>query len=295
MKLLFLLITLFFLLHAEKNIDFDYEADIYYSNASLFWKFPDENITDASEYSEVELYTDLAKKIFSSNIFLVEIAAHPMPIAGLIYRNSNEEPYTKDKIQNFNPVKTLTAGFEEPYSISFFVGRMMVFAKERKGHIGKNRAYMGYLLTFGDYSIKDNRAYYNRWSNFEVKLKGTRELEKDNLDWSFRVGARFNENRDFTDSYYFGLRRNRIDFEQSFLSWFYNSAFEIMTSFSANNLELMENQIMLEKIWPASSKKHIAFGLGIGYLYTSGAKYNGLLADQGIDNHQIIIRPNIKF
>lgn len=295
MRYFFLLISLFFSLHAQENIDFDYEADIYYSNASVFVKFPDENITDATEYSEAELYTDLAKKTFSPNIFLVELAVHPMPIAGLIYRNSNEAPYTKDNIQNFNLVKTLTAGFEEPYSLSFFVGRMMIFAKEKKGHIGKNRAYMGYLLTFGDYSIKDNRAYYNRWSNFEVKLKGTRALEKDDLDWSFRVGARWNENRDFSDSYYIGLRRNRIDFDKSFLSWFYNSAFEIMTSFSAKNLELMENQIVLEKNWPASSTKHIAFGLGIGYLYTSGAKYNGALADQGVNNHQIIIRPNLKF
>jgi hypothetical protein len=144
---------------AQERVDFDYEPDIYYSNVSMFLKFPDENITDASDYSEAEIYTDLAKKSLSPNIFLVELSLHPMPIAGLMYRNENEVLYAKDRVQNFNAVKTLTAGFEEPYSISFFVGRMMVFNKEKKNHIGKNRAYVGYLVSFGDYSIKDNKGH----------------------------------------------------------------------------------------------------------------------------------------
>lgn len=295
MRFLLFVVLVSLSLCAQERVDFDYEPDIYYSNVSMFLKFPDENITDASDYSEAEIYTDLAKKSLSPNIFLVELSLHPMPIAGLMYRNENEVLYAKDRVQNFNAVKTLTAGFEEPYSISFFVGRMMVFNKEKKNHIGKNRAYVGYLVSFGDYSIKDNKAYYNKWTNFEIKLKGTREMQEDDLDWSFRVGAKLNENRDFTDSYYVGLRRNRIDFHESFLSFSYNSAFEILTSFSAKSGDLMENQIIVEKNWPASSQKHIAFGLGIGYLYTSGDRYNGVLADEGINNHQFIIRPNIKF
>ncbi|MBU0632620.1 hypothetical protein KKA17_08240 [bacterium] len=295
MKIFILITTFFYFLYADKTVDFDYELDPYYSNVSMFVKFPDQNITDASDYSELELYTELATKTLMPNIFLIELAAHPMPIAGLVYRSSNEEQYTEDKRQNFNIVKTFTAGFEEPYSISFFVGRMMICSKDKDDHIGKNRAYMGYLLTLGDHSIKDNRQHYNRWTNVEVKLKGTRELDHNDLDWSFRIGARFNENTNFTDSYYMGLRRNRIDFDKEFLSWFYNSAFDFMTSFNADNLEMMETKIIVEKSWPASADKHISFGLGIGYIYTSGQKYNGALLEEGINNHQLVFRPNMKF
>ncbi len=51
---------------------------------------------------------------------------------------------------------------------------------------------------------------------------------------------------------------------------------------------------MLEKKWPLSGSEKLSFGLGIGYLYNSGEKYSGSLKEEGIDNHQLILRPNFK-
>ena len=292
----FLLLGMWNLLSAQQLLEYDYELDAYYSNVSLFLDLEtDKNITDASSYSETKIYKDLFLNSLSPNIFLLEASIHPMGIAGLYFRQNYEELYNKSNIEDFNLVKSITAGFEEPYSLSFFVGRMVVFKNKKSDHIGKNRAYMGYLVSIGDYSIKDNLAHWDRWVNFEFKLKGTRENERRDLDWSFRVGALVHENKEFVNSIFVGARRSSIDYKKSVWSLLHNSAFSTMLAMSSETFELTEAEIMLEKKWPLSWSEKMSFGLGLGYLYNSGAKYRGSLSDEGINNHQIMLRPNFKW
>jgi hypothetical protein len=301
-RLIILLVLLFVntTLYGENLLEFDYEGDIYYSNVSAYLDLDTATeITDASDKSESEIYTKLLFKTFSPNIFLVEAAVHPMPIAGIYFRKSNANLYNSASLQNFNLVKALSTGFEEPYSFSLFFGRMMVFrnidSETGECSIGKNRAYIGYLLTVGDMSIKDNLAYYNRWINFEFKLKGTREKKDRDLDWSFRVGYKKNNNINFADSLYIGARRSSTDYKKSVWSRFYNTAFSSMVEVDAKSFDLLNTQFTVEKKFPISWLKKLSFGLEIGYLYTSESKYNGTLRDEGVDNHQLILRPNFKF
>ncbi|EDZ62412.1 hypothetical protein SMGD1_0615 [Sulfurimonas gotlandica GD1] len=283
-------------LSGDDLIEYDYEVDAYYSNVSAFIDLDrDNNITDAISFSETQIYTDLILNTLNPNIFLLEAAVHPMGIGGLYFRQNHEDMYEKAKVQNFNLVKSVTAGFEEPYSLSFFIGRMMVFKNKKEDHIGNNRAYIGYLVTIGDYSIKDNLAHYDKWYNLEFKLKGTRNKEDRDLDWSFRVGSRIHQNSDFENSLYIGARRSSIDYKKSAWSFVYNSAFSVMAAVNAKTLHLSEMELILEKKWPLSWSEKVSFGLGIGYLYNSGDKYSGALKEEGIDNHQLILRPNLKW
>ena len=285
-------------LHAQHLIEYDYEIDAYYSNVSAFIDLDSENeVTNASEYSEAKIYTDLVLNSLSPNIFLIEAAVHPMPIAGLYFRDSHEDMYEQSNIQNFNIIKSITAGFEEPFSLSFFFGRMMIFKNKASGseHVGKNRAFIGYLLSLGTTSIKDNMAHKDNWVNLEFKLKGTREKENRDLDWSFRIGTVLHNNRDFVNSIYIGARRSSIDYNKGVYSLIYNSAFSVMIAMSSRTHKLTEAEMILEKKWPVKWTQKMSFGLGIGYLYNSGEKYAGLLKDEGIDNHQLIFRPNLKW
>ena len=281
---------------AEHLVEYDYELDAYYSNVSMFIDLDtQEEIIDAASYSEAQIYTDLFLNSFNPNVFLVEVSLHPMGIGGLYFRQNYGEMYEKSKIEDFNLVKVVTAGFEEPYALSFFVGNMMIFKNKEDDSIGKNRAYMGYLVTIGDYSIKDNLAHWDRWVNFEFKLKGTREKQNRDLDWSFRFGSRVHENKDFSNTLYIAARRSSIDYQKSVWSFLYNSAFSSMFSVSADTFNLTEAEIMLEKKWPLSWSQKTSFGLGLGYLYNSGEKYGGTLREEGIDNHQLMLRPNFKW
>lgn len=296
MRIVIVLSFLLQFLYGENLIEYDYELDAYYSNISAFIDLDrDSDITDASEKSEADIYESLMVNTFSPNIFLVEAAIHPMALAGLYFRHEYPAKYEDSKVNDFNWVKAFTSGFEEPYSISFFVGRMMVFKRKNGEHIGKNRAYIGYLATLGNYSIKDNYAYRDRWVEVEFKLKGTREKENKDLDWSFRVGGRFHSNDNFTDIIYIGARRSSIDYNKTVWSFIYNSAFNASLSFDAQTLQLTEGEILFEKKWPVDWGEKTSLGLGLGYLYYNDNKYKGELKEDGVDNHQLIIRPNFKW
>ncbi len=280
----------------DNAVEYDYEVDIYYSNVSAFIDLDrDANITDATSFSETQIYTTLFKNSFNPNIFLLEASVHPMGLGGIYFRKSHEDIYDRSKIQNFNWIKALTAGFEEPYSLSFFVGRMMVFKNQKNDRIGKNRAYLGTLVSVGDRTIKDNLVHYDKWVNIEYKLKGTRNNKDKDLDWSFRVGTRIHQNNNFTNNIYIGARRSSIDYKKSVHSFIYNSAFSTMIALNTDSFNLNEAEFMLEKKWPLSWGKKLSFGLGIGYLYNSGEKYRGKLREEGTDNHQVMLRPNFKW
>lgn len=291
-----LILNSFAHLWAQDLVDFDYELDAYYSNVSAFIDLDtDENITDAADYTETQIYTDLILNSLSPNIFLLEAAVHPMPVAGLYIRDKHEEEYDKSNFYEINMVKAITAGFEEPYSFSFFVGRMIVFKNKDSQRVGKNRAYMGYLLSVGDYSIKDNIAHYDKWVNIEFKLKGTRSKEYSDLDWSFRVGSKIHENKNFVNTTYIGARRSSTNFNKGVWSVIYNSAFSTMISLSNETYRVADAKLILEKKWPLKWTDKTTFGLEVGYIFNSGEKYRGLLVDEGIDNHQFVFHPNLKF
>jgi len=296
LRIFFLFFILKLSVLAEDLVEFDYELDAYYSNVSAFIDLDrDKNITDGTEFIESKLYKNLILNSLSPNIFLLEVAVHPMALSGLYFRKNYKAKYEDSKIDDFNIVKSVTAGFEEPYSLSFFVGRMMIFKKNDGSHIGKNRAYIGYLVTIGDYTIKDNYAHKDNWINVEFKLKGTREKKIQDLDWSFRIGGRFHSNHDFVDTIYLGARRKSIDYKESVFSFVYNSAFSSMIAFDKKKFQLIEAEFVLEKSFPISWSDKMSFSLGLGYLYYGNNKYNGVLKDDGIDNHQLIIRPNFKW
>ena len=294
-KLLYIIFLVVFI-KAEDIVEYDYDIDIYYSSVSAFIDIDtDKNVTDATNFTEKQIYTKLIKNTFEPNVFLVEASFHPMSWGGVWYRRHYPSQYEKANINDFNLVKALTAGWEEPYSISFFIGRMMIFKRENSKHIGRNRAFIGYLITLGNKSIKDNMSYKDYWSNIEFKLKGTRELKDRNLDWSFRTGYRHHNNNDFVDTIYIGARRSGIDFKKSIWSIKYNSAFESMLEFNAKSFSVTKAKLILEKKWPLSFFKKVTFGLGVGYLYYGGNRYKGALKEEGIDKHQLILRPNLKW
>lgn len=281
---------------AQALVEYDYELDAYYSNASIFIDLdPEHNITDATDYNEVEIYTKLLLSSFSPNIMLFEASLHPMSIVGLYFRDSHEDIYDESQLDGFNVIKSVTAGYEEPYSVSFFIGRMMVFKNKEDDHIGKNRAYMGTLVTYGNMTIKDNVAHKDNWLTLEFKLKGTRALKNRDLDWSFRVGARVHDNKEFVNTLYVGARRSSVNYKKSAWSFVDNSAFSTMLAVNAETFSLTDAEAMVDKIWPLPWSEKMSFSLGIGYLFNSGEKYRGDLKEEGVNNHQLIFRPNIKF
>ncbi|MFZ3071903.1 MAG: hypothetical protein WA162_01525, partial [Thermodesulfobacteriota bacterium] len=191
-------------------------------------------------------------------------------------------------------IKNVTAGFEEPYALSLFAGNVVKFTKPDEKWKGGNFGYMGYLVSLGNYHIKDNELVRDKWMEVEWKVKGDREFSTHELHWSFRIGAKLHSNSDIADALYVSVRRSHLDFKnpKSFLK---NSGIEYTYDMGIKTFEPLKHYFTIDKKWPLKDKK-MAFSLVMGFIWEGAEKYTGKLGSDGKENEfTIIIRPNIIF
>ena len=283
--------------HVPYAIEFEYELDAYYSNIS--WTFPlaDRPIPDAANKSELEVYYDLLKEAFPPQFLIIELSINPLPLLGTYLKSQEREYYDRSTILgDLNWIEAVTAGFQEPYALSFFLGNTVKFTEPGEKRAGSNRAYAGLLLSVTDQHIKENVLIADKSLEAEWKIIGSRSLDDYKLGWSYRIGARIHENSEITDSIYLGFRRSRLDFESDALSFLNNSAVELKSTFSMDALRSIGHELYFEKKFPITLwDTQLGLNFGVGYFYQGPFKYSGTLKEEGIQQDQIIIRPNIQF
>lgn len=304
MRIFFLLIPVYFFflsffenLNAKEKKYFflDYGFDPYYSSVGVVYSFLGKDILTIDETEEQDLYKNLVSRAFLPNFLLFEVSVNPLPVAGVGIRKYAYETYQRSEItDSFNLVKTITAGFEEPYALSLFIGNIAQFRRTGEEAIARNIGYMGYLVSYGNYHIKDNVLIPDHWVEIEWKIKGERIFSKSLHNWSFRFGTKIHSHPNIADVFYISMRRNRIDFLASRWGILANSGFEYIFDFSLNEGSWMRHFFLAEKNFPYQDP--FVFILGIGFNYEANRKYTGPLADRRpLQNFQFLIRPNIRF
>jgi hypothetical protein len=273
----------------------EFEPDAYYTSLGLYLALTKTPIPHVGEQSEQELYLTLLSRAYAPRFLVIEGSVNPLPYAGTYIKEHDATLYENAQITgSFNWVQAITAGFEEPYAVSAFLGNVVDFSlpgsKESKG-IG----YSGLLYSRGTYNIKNNTLIRDDWWEMEWKVKGDRKTQDQKLSWSFRFGAKLHGNPDITDIYYLSIRRSRLDFRPKSDTIFNNSGFEYTMDLKKNSFTPMRHYFFVEKKWPLEGKK-MAFTLATGFVWESADKYSGELAtgQQG-SSTQIILRPNIEF
>jgi hypothetical protein len=219
-----------------------------------------------------------------------------MPVLGVLIKERAEGFY--DQMQwgeDFNLVKSVTAGFDEPFALSLFLGNVVKYRPDAVSRVGRNKGYMGYLFSVGSKHIKDNTLIDDNWWEFEWKLKGDRESNSETLSWSFRFGGKWHGNEEIADVYYLGARRNHLDFDAPVLSWLLNSGFDYEIAFDQRDNTLVEQQLFFNKKLPVRAWA-FAFDMEFGFIWRKGGKYRGALAEQGNgDEFYLVLRPQIEF
>lgn len=313
--ILFLIISLNVNLHAEINgeaekkgsreeimdtipwhrVSFDVGLNAYYSCLSAIVNLTDEPIPDVGEKREFQIYKDLLKRSYLPRFILLEASINPMPLLGVLIKSNCRDFYDSVELNNgFNLIKAVTAGFEEPFAFSMFFGNIVNYIKSGELRSAGNNGYMGYLLSIGNYHIKDNTLIRDNWYELEWKIKGDQVFETKKMSWSFRIGTKQHGHSEIADIYYVALRRSRLDFEASSISILKNSGFSYVFDLSTNSLEPIRHYVTLDKKWPFEGKK-IAFQLDLGFIWESNKKYSGYLSIEKRENFQVFIRPNITF
>ena len=287
---------------AGKKTTYELELDPYYSAFGVYNSLTGKPIPHMEVESELEIYRELIRKFYLPRTFIIEASINPLPYAGTLIKKHQPGFYHDMQwSESFNAVQAITAGFEEPWALSFFFGNVVSFDSIKKSYQGKRNGYSGMLIDVGNYHIKDNTLIKDAWIQTEAKLKGEQILTDRELRWSFRGGMKFHDNQYISDSFYVGFRRSRTDFKKSGKGsfWLHNSGFEYVSDFSQKKLEPIRHYFVVEKKFPMK-KSRMAFTLGLGFVWTADKKYSGPLSNGSGDKKtagafQFILRPNLEF
>lgn len=282
---------------AGDSVEFLWELDPYYSNVGLSLPLDDRTVPDGGAMREREVYKTLFRESLRPRVLLLEASVYPLPAAGAWLRADHPDRYQDFVIGDFagdelNIIEGLTAGYQEPWAVSAFVGGEMLFTREGDRKRRQNRGYMGYLVSYGKKHLRSNYLIDDDWWEFEWKLKGEREFRNDKLSWSFRAGFKNHGNPEIKDVMYVGFRRDNLDFGGPILSFLRNSSIELMTEASRENTNFLRQEVIFGKKFPFR-RWRFAAQLDFGVIFEDAAKYTGSLASQQVDDFTIVFRPNI--
>jgi hypothetical protein len=262
----------------------------YYTSAGLYLPLTRSPTPDAGERSEAQLYWTLLKGALVPRFLVLEASVNPLPCLGVAVHEWHQAYDGAQVTSDLNLVQALTAGFDEPFALSLFVGNVADFDVRGQRDV-RGRGYLGVVVSGGLGHIKDNVLVEDRWLEAEVKLKGDRSSEAQRLSWSFRAGVKLHDNPDVTDTAFLGLRRSRVDWQEG--HWLLgNSGVEYRFDLSLGGKPL-RHFFLVDKKWPLG--KRVALVMGVGLLWESNAAYGGALADTGAEALQFLLRPNVVF
>ncbi|KIM12807.1 MAG: hypothetical protein KU37_02780 [Sulfuricurvum sp. PC08-66] len=281
-----------------ENIEFDYELDAYYTNVSLTIPLTDRTMENYRTKTELELYTHLLLHAIPPSFLVLELSYNPLPNLGVYLKNQQRNFYDSATILggSVNIVDSATVGFEEPYAMTLFLGNTVKFTQSDEDIAVGNRAYAGFIVSVSDGHIKDNILIYDPSIETEWKVIGKRSFKDYKLSYSYRVGLKYHQHPEIVSSYYVGFRRSRLDFQTDMLSIINNSAIDVKATFRLGSVEPIAFLAIVEKKFPVVLwGQPLGLSFGVGYAYMSDNKYTGLLKEEGVETHRLIIRPNIQF
>ena len=282
--------------YGESAKGFEYELDPYYSNISWIKGFDGQEIPVISNLDELDIYKSLIEDSLSPDFILFEASVNPLPVLGVHLREEYAATYRSSKNNAFdtNIIEAVTSGFEEPYALSFFMGRLVRFAPPKGMKTeGDDKGYIGYLLSVGTHHIQHNVLIKDDWAEVEWKIKGNRDTEQQHLSWSLRAGAKFHSHPEIGDSFMVGLRRDRVDFTRKKGAFLQDIGFDYRFEFLQQNLQPSRQQLIVDKYWPLNEDK-LTLSLGFGLIWESRSRYSGALADNQ-KNWSLVFRPNLSF
>jgi hypothetical protein len=281
-------------LHAEETdaVSWETEVDAYYTSIGAYINLTDQPIPHLNTTDEKAIYTDLLLRSHQPRFVLIEASIYPMPVFGAFWRKNYPDFYDRAQLgSDLNLVEALTAGFEEPYAMSLFLGNMVTYQSDIKA-MGKNKGFMGYLLSVGDKHLFRNQLIDDNWLEFEWKIKGTVSQAQMDLDWSLRAGLKWHENDAIADTYYFAFRRDHSEIKDAWLSFLENSGIDVYFEYGQDAHAPTQQRLLLHKNIPLQNSKN-RFVLTTGFIHTSQRRY---LPPFDVDtNLQLVITPSIKF
>lgn len=273
-----------------------FEADPYYTDVGFNVPLTHKPIPTIKSDSESTIYRELIQGSLIPRYMVLEASVYPLPSLGTAIKSHSPNLYRQGEIgrSGINLFESATIGFQEPWAVSAFFGNVAKLQRPNETRHGNNYGYTGYLFSAGNKHIKDNRLIADDWYEFEWKIKGKIDYPDERLAWSFRIGGRFNTNKNINDVTYINLHRSNLDFRYSFLEWLENTNYDLRMHFLQHGAKMVRLELIAGKKIP-NQNWGFSPTLDIGFVWSSPDEYAGPLRDARVNTTKLVFRPSFEF
>jgi hypothetical protein len=268
----------------------------YYSSAGAVFSLSKEPSLQIGKSNEFDVYSDLFLRSYVPEWATLEFSFYPVSLLGVGLKDHYSSIYNKFELSDsYNVIESLTAGFEEPYSVTLLLNNVTSYNASDNSD-APNVGFMGYLISGGTHHIQNNELIRDNWYETAWKVKGKFSTGPKILSWDFKLGVKNHAHNDITDTIFVGIKRDMIDYDGPAWSFLENTGFELLFSVAQNNLETVEQRFLVTKYFPKLRYNKIIFSLTVGVIHETERKYSGDLAlNQRSNQTLFIIRPSIYF
>lgn len=273
-----------------------FEADPYYTSLGYNIPLTDKPIPTITSDSETVIYRDLIEDSLIPRFMVLEASIYPVATTSTYIKSHSPRLYRQGEIghSGINLFESATAGFQEPWAVSAFFGNVAKLKRPRDTRTGDNYGYTGYLLSAGGKHIKNNTLIEDDWVEFEWKIKGKIDYPDERLSWSFRIGGRYNTNREVNDVTYVSLHRSNLDLRTPFLAWLENANYDLRVHFLQHGAQMVRLELIAGKKVPIQGWSYTPT-LDIGFVWSSPNEYSGTLRDNRGNTTTLVFRPSLEF
>ncbi|HEX9973224.1 MAG TPA: hypothetical protein VGD14_14225 [bacterium] len=283
--------------------------DLYKPFASLYFNIKRyQKPVVLTQGNEAEIYTRLGRQLLLPKYLLFQITGYPLSAISSFYETDRYVSYQKFAFfDDINILRSIGAGFEEPYAFSLFLGNVLLLAYSDGAETKLRQsgsALAGFLISHGRHQIYNNIYLHDSWYQFELMLIGNlKEPNQRRISWNFRIGAKLHQNDFIRDTITMAIERNHTDWQFKGWSLAKNSVLKYAAHFPSptptNRMPSTSQLFTFGKKFPVTIlQKRIFLILGLGVQWEWIRLYDHSLNrfDENASSQlTFLIQPNIEF
>lgn len=181
--------------------------------------------------AEEEIYFRLGQRLIFPSYLLFQITGYPLSALSSYLETDHYDSYEQFNIfEDFNLLRSVGVGFEEPYAFSLFLGNILflAYADSAENRLKQSgSALAGFLISSGRHQIYNNIYLYDNWYQIELMLIGNlAEPKRRKISWNFRLGAKLHQNEHLRDVFTLTIERSHTDWRSPSWTLAKNSIFK---------------------------------------------------------------------
>lgn len=228
------------------------------------------------------------------------LGAGPAPIGGWAVREWAPSVYREATWRGQNLIQAATEGHPDPWSISLFLGNVVQLVPGNDSSRITGMGYGGYQVSWGAWTLADNRLIQDHWVDLEAKLEGEDIRRERIMGWSFRGGLREHVRPEIRDILHGSIVRSRTDFTYRGWNPLRNSSLEVRLDIDRESLADLPSLDVVR--WSAVAGKkfpfadgRMAWSLSVGAVQELLPAFTGSLRSKAPRGWGLVLQPNLEW